>query len=473
MQFCSKSELYESIKICTSISVEHPVEATTPRSSNKGRAGDLQGTNSSLFSADIDPISCANQYDFPCWSTSSPDLRLALQNELPDDWQELMNLPAFKKLSNETFFDRPDTSKLSTLLAGRAGSQAHAEEDGQVDGEEPEVSFDELFKKREVRDDIEDSDADDGASFVGADGTSGDGGPGGSPGSGAQPGPSPKKRSALHEALFGTETGDTTGGTTGGSTQGGDGSPLQGGADIVVFLPDPERTKIELKVSSRFSMPRTLSVLLAQDKVKSILGSLPGHPITAEAYEMKLHDEDGYPLDMAHNLSDKTIDETGEDEFVLQLKSGAAGARSSGAFAAGSLGMVIPPTTIKVLFSDLPNEDTVFKSFVPQEGKQLRHWLPKLQDYGILRVGEEYEFRLKSDDVKRLHRRSGLLKLTTSVTFLADSGVSEIKLCPKTYFDEPKHSSPKSIPRAKSTRARSFTQGAFVCIFFRRGRFRE
>ncbi len=44
----------------------------------------------------------------------------------------------------------------------------------------------------------------------------------------------------------------------------------------------------------------------------------------------------------------------------------------------------------QVLFSDLKSGESLkFKSFASQSGLQLRHWFPKLQAIGVIRVGEE------------------------------------------------------------------------------------
>ncbi len=77
-------------------------------------------------------------------------------------------------------------------------------------------------------------------------------------------------------------------------------------------------------------------------------------------------------------------------------------------------------------------------------------------------MGEEYEFRLLPEDMKRLGRRSGLLPLTMPVGDVAQLGVSEIKLGPKTFFDMPHQGSVRTFSSARllRPRSRSLTQGA-------------
>ena len=384
MQFCSKSELHQSIKTCNCFSAEQAPAASNSdnnnnsSNSNHHNAGSHHhgaGRHATIFSANIDPPSCASQYDFPCWSSSSPDLRRALQNDLPDDWQELLKIPAFRvSVAKQTFFDRPDTSKLSTLLAGIQGGGARSKDnDGGAGGEEdsdaePVVSFAELFRKRPVpgvddaggvNEHAETSESKQSSEVAEHEGAPPDGRSAfeldeetsepadvvvTTPTKTQVPEPQNDAanltdeanathpfHSGLHQLLFGSDqgakasegnsanaagnTGTRTATATSQSTGAGgsDGSPRQGMTTIDVYLPDPSRTKIELRVAPTYSMSRTIKLLLAQAAVRAALGPLPEHQDLHPAhYELKLHDEDGIALDMAHNLGDKTVAETGE-----------------------------------------------------------------------------------------------------------------------------------------------------------------
>ena len=338
MQFCSKSELYQSIKTCNCISTEKAVAAVDGVGVGGGGGGGSGSSRSAvnapqLFSASIDPPEVAGRYDFPCWSTNDADLRRALQQELPDEWQSLLKLGAFRNIEKQTFFDRPDTSKLSTLLAGRNGAMNNgkAGADGDEDAaEEPRKSFAELFRKRPVRAAVAaTSNRARSAQHRGA-GVQGGRTPtagasksrgrqattratGGAQNTKAKANATAgeaqqRQRSGLHQLLFGEE-GEVEPNTP------GDLKP------IFIYLPNAQRTKITLHVSPRYTMSRTIKVLLAQEAVKEALGKIPGghHLLQPSDYELKLHDEDGLPLDMAHNLADQTVAETGE-EFVLQRR---------------------------------------------------------------------------------------------------------------------------------------------------------
>jgi hypothetical protein len=447
MQFCSKSELYQSIRTCTHFGVENAGALD-----HSAAAGGI----SRVMSANIDPVQCGDQFNFPCWSTADADVRRALQNELPYDWRALLQLPSFRNIDKQTFFDQPDTAKMSAaLVTRRGGDSKDAEDDGRATAAEPAVDFADLFRKKFVplssmtattTTTVPSSTVPSSAmsatssSLQQSSVSSASGGApettmvGGTPASRgkqlslAPPTAStvPKKHSQLHLALFGEQAvGSDAGGgdgSSGGASGGGGGCDSGSGAGmqpIAIYLPDKSRTRVELKVSPQFTMSRVVKVLLEQEVVKAALQQLPGHDLMAAAYELKLHDEDGFALEMAHNLGDQKVSETGEDEFVLKRRSGAAGNRASGAASTGSPATTVSPTikarivcvapgarqcstawsrvcrrkwlvwkrsstcivtttvpcllrfvprVVQVLFSDLYNVDTKFKSFASQTG---------------------------------------------------------------------------------------------------------
>lgn len=329
MQFCSKSELYQSIKTCTRFGLDVCTTAEGYESPCHGK--DALAT---VVTANIDPVNCGDTFHFPCWSSSESEVRRALQTELPSDWKALLHLPAFRNIEQQTFFDRPDTSKLSALLAGRRTNIKDAKSEKATDAE-PHVSFADLFRKKVVP--RPPASSNEKPPFR-------TGTPNRPP---ASPAPSglkkKKKRSGLHRALFGEQIGSTKDGNTGGNTLSMQGGLGQTSAvetqSIAVFLPDSIRTKVELNVGPDYTMSRVIKVLLEQEVTKMALHNLAGYDFNAQRYELKLHDEDGYALEMAHNLSDQKVSDTGEDEFVLQRLNTLSNSHSSGTFAVPSTGI--------------------------------------------------------------------------------------------------------------------------------------
>ena len=138
MQFCSKSELYQSVKTCTNISAE--TAAHTVVNANSPR-------RATLVSANIDPVVCGDQFDFPCWSVAHADLRRALQNEMPSDLQSLLKHEAVQNVDHQAFFAVQGTGDGSTTSVTRNASSEVTEDESVTgtDSQNANISISDLF----------------------------------------------------------------------------------------------------------------------------------------------------------------------------------------------------------------------------------------------------------------------------------------------------------------------------------------